>query len=152
MAALTGNRLVTTKQMDSVQGGIVVDMPAYGTADVLYKGAILEILATGYVQPANIGSSLQVAGICLEEVTTTAVAGAVTAKVLVGAMVEHAITATVSSVGALVYATDDQTLSLVETLTTRVGWFVAMTTTANVAIIKFKYPGQPFDAVIVPLA
>lgn len=143
MAALTGNRLVKTKQMDPVQGGIVLNY-AVVASDIIYQGALLEVAASGYVQPAGVGSGLQFAGLALEKAdNSSGSAGDVTCKTLVGGFIEHDVASTtIANIGDPVYASDDQTLTLVSTGNALVGWIVQFIS-GDTCIVKCKYPGQP---------
>lgn len=143
MAALAVNRLVpVTKMIDAVQGGIVLDM-AVVASDIIYQGAFLEVLAAGHVQPAGVGASLQGAGVALEKAdNASGAAGDITVPVLVGAIVQHACTATIANIGDPVYASDDQTLTVTAGTNALMGWCVQFVS-ANVILVWMKPPGLP---------
>ena len=144
MAALAKGRLLPdVKLFNSTHGGYIIDY-VMEVSDTIYKGSFVELLAAGQVQPANVGSALQVIGIALETVTASAVAGAFTVPLLCGALIEHAVTGSViASIGIkdVVYASDDQTLTTTVGTNALFGWFVQLTGTAT-GLVQMAQPGQ----------
>lgn len=143
MTALAEKRIsAPTLMQDQVHGGIIADMAVIDD-DILYEGSYLEVLAAGHVQPAGVGSSLQGAGLALETVDNAGgAAAAKNIRVQMGCFVEDAITADIGNIGAPVYASDDQTLTVTAGTNALMGWLVQITGT-NRGIVKLKYPGQP---------
>ena len=144
MAALTAGRLVPdTKLWNSEFGGYIIDFQMAAT-DTIFKGSYVEFLATGYVQPAGVGTSLQGAGIALETVINAGAAGAKTCPILVGAVIEAAVTTVVIGMletHDLVYASDDQTLTTTAGTSALMGWVVQLTGTAR-GLVQMGRPGQ----------
>lgn len=145
MALLAQDRLVKTAQMDNVQGGIIIDYAVIAD-DIIYKGAMLEIIAAGHVGPLSSGTDVDFAGLALEKVDNSGgSAGDKTVKTLVGGyLVDNVASATIASIGDICYAADDQTLTVVGTNNQAVGWIVQFVSGTE-CIVKMKIPGQPIS-------
>ncbi|UCC31926.1 MAG: DUF2190 family protein [Phycisphaerales bacterium] len=143
MTALAANRaLPDTKQLDNVQGGMVIDY-AVQSAEIIYAGAFVKVDSTGYIAAAGGTDTVKCVGVAQEKADNSAGAnGAKTAPVLVGAVIDHAVTgATVASIGSKVYAKDDQTLTMTSTSHNVLGYFIQLTGAAK-GLIKCAWPGQ----------
>lgn len=145
MTALAAARtLPDMKAIDHATGGIVLDMAVIAD-DIVYKGAFMEIIAAGHVGPLNSGTAIDFAGIALETVSNVNGSAAdVNVKVLTGpVIIDHAVTgADISSIGDIVYAADDQVLTMVATSNEAMGWFLQLTGTAK-GLVLMKTIGAP---------
>ncbi len=112
MAVLTASRLVKTKVVDALQGGIVIN-PDVVASDIIYQGAFVTYDASGNLTPAAVGVGKNVLGLALADAdNASGSAGDITCPVLVGAVIEHALTATKSNIGDAVFVSDDQVVTL----------------------------------------
>lgn len=147
MAALSADRLVPSVIQGHASTGYVVN---YGVeaAEIVYKGALVEVSADGYAQAANVGTGgagIFFLGIALEQSDNSASGAAngdTNVDVLVGAVIEHAVAgATVASIGDEVYASDDQTLTTTATSNVAVGWVVGHVS-GTTCIVQTLTPAQ----------
>lgn len=142
MADLTANRQTpNVVNLDSVQGGYSI---SYGIAalEEIYTGMFVELDAGGDITSAGANAlSQQILGVALERQTGGAADSDVSAKVLVGAVIQHALTSTLADIGAMVFASDDQTLTLTRANGSAiVGQMIAIGDSANTALIKMQLP------------
>ena len=140
-ALATGRLMPDVKQFHNIFGGYLLDYVILDT-EIIYKGAFVELLATGEVQAANIGASLQVVGIATETVDNTDDGLSVT--LLVGALIEHAVVGgVIGSIGDAIFCTDDNILTITDSTGDAVaGWYVAQTGTAQ-GLVQMTMPGVP---------
>lgn len=142
MADLTANRQTpNVVNLDSVQGGYRV---SYGiaAAEEIYVGMFVELDAGGDLTSAGAAAlSQQIIGVALERKTGGAADSDVSALVLVGAVIQHALTSTLADIGAMVFASDDQTLTLTRANGSAiVGQMIGIGDSANTALIKMQLP------------
>lgn len=137
MAVLTAARLVRTKVMDALQGGIVLNYDVVAS-DIIYQGAFVTYDASGNLTPASVGVGKNVIGIALETVDNSGgSAGDLTCKVLVGAVIEHALTATKANIGDAVFVSDDQVVTLTAGQNPFLGHILELAGT-NLVLIKME--------------
>jgi len=142
MADLTANRITPdVVNLDSVQGGYTIQ---YGVkaSEEIYVGAFVEIDASGDLTSAGTSAtSFQALGIALERKTGSATDSEIKCKVLVGAVIQHACTATKADIGAMVYASDDQTLTVTQAATSGlIGQIVGLGDATNIVLIQMLKP------------
>jgi len=142
MADLTANKQTPdVVNLDNVQGGYVIQ---YGVkaSEEIYTGMFVEIDASGDLTGAGVSAtSFQCLGVALERKTGSATDSEVKCKVLVGAMIQYAVTATKADIGAMVYASDDNTLTVTQAATSGlVGRIVGLGDAANTVLIKMDFP------------
>lgn len=109
MSALTGPR--NTQTMGA--GGVPVKTfyPVL-TGVTIYEGSIVVIDSSGYAKPGVTGTGLVCVGIALGTVVNSGASGSVSVEIQQGvSCVGNGSTITKSSVGALCYVVDDQTVS-----------------------------------------
>lgn len=140
MADLTANRIVDTKQLNVAEGGYYMDFDI-ATSEEIFQGAFVQGDAGGDIVSA--GSATlgfgAVWGLAVEHVNNTGADGDKTAKCLVGAVIEHTLTATTANIGQAVFVSDDQTLSLTAQGNAYLGRIIGMNT-ANTVIVKMCGP------------
>lgn len=142
MADQTADRITpNVVNLDSVQGGYVVSYGIAATGEI-FAGMFVELDAGGDLTSAGAAAtSKQAVGIALERKTGGAADSDVSALVLVGAVIQHAVTATRSDIGATVFASDDQTLTLTQLLTSGIiGDIVGIGDIANTMMIQMRMP------------
>lgn len=140
MAALTADRLPPRHKEG--HGEIILDL-FVAASEVIYRGAFVEVDAGGDITAAVVSTG-DVIGIAQEQADNASGAdGDITCKVMCGSVFEHAIAAVAKSdIGAIVRATDDQTLDVTTTANNHVGWILQVPATGT-AIIRNKWIGQP---------
>ena len=112
MSALAASRLVKTKVIEPLQGGIVIN-PDVVASDIIFQGAFVTYDASGNLTPASVGAGKNVLGLALETAdNASGSAGDITCPVLIGGIIEHALTATKSNIGDAVFVSDDQVVTL----------------------------------------
>lgn len=144
MAALSVDRQIPdTKQLETDQAGLAVDYDV-AASTTIYKGAFVRIDAGGDIEPCAGTSTEPCLGIALVKADNSDGAdGDITCKILVGAVIDHAVgSITKANIGDAVYTSDDQTLTLTSTTNELVGHLVGITGT-NKGLIKTAWPGQP---------
>ncbi len=133
--ALSAFRLVDTKQKDPLTGGIVIDYTV-AASTTIYQGAFVTIDAGGDIIPCATGTATDCLGIAQETVDNSSGAdGDLTCPVLVGAVIEHALTATVANIDDPVYASDDETLTLTAGTDSFVGQIIQLSA-ANTVLVQ----------------
>lgn len=142
MADLTANRITpNVVTLDDAQGGYVL---SYGIAasEEIFEGMFVEMDAGGDLTSAGTAAiTKQCLGVALERKTGGSSDSDVSALVLVGAIIQHAVTATLADIGAVVYLSDDQTATLTAAATSGVlGRIVAIGDSANVMKIQMLMP------------
>lgn len=142
MADLTANRGTPHGvQLDAVQGGYML---SYGIAasEEIYIGQFVELDAGGDLTSAGAAAlSQQIIGVSTQRKTGGSADSDVSALILVGAVIEHAVTATLADIGSIVYASDDQTLTLTRANGSAiVGSIVAIGDSANNMFIQMRPP------------
>lgn len=139
MAALSANRLVNIVQWNTPEG-IVVDLPL-GASETVYKGGFVS-LDSGDKFGAPLAAGEIFVGLALEKKTSGSANGDTTCKVLIGGVFQQAITSIAQAdIGKLVYASDDQTLTLTSTSNSQVGRIVNVPATGT-AIVQMKVVGE----------
>jgi len=136
--ALSADRLVTTKQLNLVDGQ-VLDL-RLAASKTIYKGGLTCVLASsGLIQPCGSGTvtTEHFAGIALEQKTSGA-SDDIKCKILINAQFEHAVpSVAVASLGALVYATADNVLTLTPGSNLIVGRILKVySTTTTICLIQ----------------
>ncbi len=112
MAALAASRLVDTKVIDAIQAATVIRKSVVAS-DMIAQGAFVTYDAAGDITPASVGAGKNVLGIALATAGhASGSAGDNNAAILVGAIIEHALTATKANIGDAVFVSDDQTVTL----------------------------------------
>ena len=108
MAALTAPKVVSSKGANAV-----VDHPVVAS-DIIYKGAICMINAAGNIAPAVATAGSFLAGIAVETMDNSAgSAGDLNARVYTEGLFALTIAgAALTDVGTIVYATDDQLVTV----------------------------------------
>lgn len=139
--ALTANTLVDTK-IRGVDGNTFRYSVA-ASADI-FIGAFVRIDAGGDIEPCAGTSVEPCLGISLDRVDNSGgVDGALDCDVLVGAIIQHALSgATIADIGTAVYTSDDSTLTTTSTTNEFVG-FIINVPSAAVVVVKMAIPGQP---------
>jgi len=139
--ALTADRLPPeTRYIDQSVGGVVIEYTV-AASTTIYKGAFVRIDAGGDIEPCASTSTEPCLGVALEKADNSGGAdGDIRCRVLVGAIIEHAITATVADIEAPVYTSDDETLTLTSTTNELLGVLIGIADT-NTGIIKCMWPG-----------
>ena len=125
---LSASRTMDFKMRTDPRGDIVELPVAAGTT--IYSGALVGMLATGYVQPyvaTTVATTLtgfdRLIGVALEEVVNAGAAGLKTVKVLISGCFYSAVSGlAITDVGAPVYASADDTLTKVALGNEFVGW------------------------------
>jgi hypothetical protein len=146
MTALAKNRAIPTTIQRHKDGFDFVAKYPVEASEVIYEGSFVSIDTTGYVHVLDTTDS-QFLGVALENATGGTASGDVSVPVGVGGIISHAVTgadATTPGTDDIVYALDDQTLTLVATATLRVGWVVRHDTSTTVWV-KLKIPGPPIS-------
>lgn len=139
MAALSANRLVNIVQWNTPEG-VVIDLPL-GASETVYKGGFVSLDA-GDLFGAPLAAGEAFVGIALEKVVSGSSNGASTCKVLTGAVFQQAITSIAQAdIGKLVYASDDQTLTLTSTSNSQVGRIINVPATGT-AVVWMKTVGE----------
>ena len=140
MAALTADRLPPVTKFD----GMIMDYPVEAS-EVIYRGAFVEEGTAG-VQAADVGGGTpaNILGVAQEQAdNASGSAGDIRVKVLVGGVIEHAITSLAfTDLSAPVYCSDDQTLTTTST-TNPFAWHIVHVPVTGTAIVKLIWPGQP---------
>ncbi len=140
MAALTADRLPPRTKFD----GMMIDYPVEAS-EIIFRGAFVEEGTAG-VQAADVGGGTpaNILGVAQEQADNSAgSAGDIRVKVLVGAVIEHAIASVAfTDMSAPVYCSDDQTLTTTSTTNPLAGHIIQVQTTGT-AIVKLIWPGQP---------
>lgn len=141
MAALTANRPIPNiVQSDALGGGIVLDLPL-GATEQMYQGGFVSLDA-GDKFGAPLAAGEIFVGISLDKILSVATNGTNTCRVLTNAMFQHAITSIAQAdIGKLVYASDDNTLTLTSTSNSQVGRIVNVPATGT-AIVQMKIVGE----------
>lgn len=141
MSDLTADRTVDTKQLNVAEGGYYMN---YDVADseTIYQGAFVQGDAGGDIVSA--GSATvgfgSVWGLAVETADNSSGSdGDITAKCLVGGVIEHSLTATTANIGQAVFVSDDQTLSLTAQGNSFLGTIIGMNV-ANTVIVKMVGP------------
>lgn len=100
--------------------GVTLDIPV-GASEVIYIGSAVSG-DSGDLYAAPLAGGEIFYGFALEKVTGTASNGGVTVKVLTKAAVRLTVTsAAVANIGAMAYATDDNTFGLANTSASNIG-------------------------------
>lgn len=120
-------------------GGFVVDLPLE-SGTTIYRGALV-----GYDGTSGYGTAMTTAdkfyGVALEGGTGGATNGLNTCKVQVGGLLAKAVASTTQAkLGAVVYCTDDGTLTMVATAGEMVGRLVHAVSTTE-GLVELKMPG-----------
>jgi hypothetical protein len=138
MAALTADRNPPVTKVP----GMILDLDV-AASEVIYKGAFVEIDAGGDITASGVGTA-QAFAIAQEQANNASGSdGDIRCKCMIGSIFEHAIASiTKASIGSIVYASDDQTLTLVSTANNFVGWVVQVQDTGT-ALVKHAYAGEP---------
>lgn len=148
MADLSADRQVDTKQLNMPEGGYYMDFDV-SASEIIFQGMFVQGDAGGDITSAGSATVAggAVWGLAVEHVDNSSGAdGDVTAKCLVGAVIEHTLTATTADIGAAAFVTDDQTLTLTASNNAFLGYIIGMNT-ANTVIVKMCGPkprGQTF--------
>ena len=142
MAALTVNSVPPTTKLPPGQNPVIMDYDLAANA-IIYKGAFVKLGTTGITASTGTGRCL---GYAIEGKidNTGGAAGDKTAKIVLGDIIEHAV-ATVANAADIkkrVFASDDQTLTLVSTSNGFVGW-VYQHVTSTTALVKMAGPAVP---------
>lgn len=145
MADLTADRQVDTKQLNVAEGGYYMDFDVAAN-ETIFQGSFVQGDAGGDIVSAGsdtVGFGA-VWGLAVENVVNTTAAGGgsdgdKTAKCLVGAVIEHTLTATTANIGQAVFVSDDQTLSLTAQGNAFLGTIIGMNT-ANTVIVQMIGP------------
>ena len=142
MAALSGNRRPPNilSFTEDFKTGVVVNIPV-GALEEIYVGSFTSLDAGDfYLAPLAAGEAF--AGLSEERVTGTASNGGITCQVRTGAIMEHLVgSVAVANIGDTVYASDDQTLTLVATSNSSVGR-VLNVPAAGTAVVQCKMTGE----------
>jgi len=146
MADLTADRLVDTKVVDALQGGIVVDFSM--SANLIYKGSFLQLDGSGDVIGA--GTAGVCVGIALEQVDNSGGSGGdLTMPTLVGGVLaSETLTATKTNIDDPIFCSDDQTLTLTALANTFVGFMTQIVGT-NLVMVQMVSPRQQSSAYVV---
>lgn len=105
-------------------------------SDIIYRGALVSINASGNVYPTPGDGNGEVIGIAVEKADNAAgAAAAIKCKVRTSGTFEDVLSgATKADIGAAVYCTDDQVITLVTTTNDKVGWIVAVPAAGTVHV------------------
>ena len=143
--ALSANRLIPNTLQPNPDGGGFVYTYGVLTSTTIYEGGFVTLNASGHARPLNTSDSKFV-GIAGEFVASGAAASGVKkVKTFSGVCIQHAITSiTPASINLPVYASADDTLTLVSTSNVAVGWVQDVPAT-GVAIVLLKKPGMPIS-------
>lgn len=141
MAALTANRVVTTKKLD--QSGYIAQFGLEAGANV-YEGSFVAIAADGRAKAAQPGDTF-FGGIALDHVDNSSGSDdALTIDVLVGAyIVKPVIGVTKTEIGDPVYANTDNELELIQASASPGVGYIVNVPVNGTAIIKTAWIGQP---------
>jgi len=137
MANLTFNRPFPKHLPDT---GVIMDM-VVTTGSTVYEGSFVVFTAgTGTIAPMAT-TSVPLAGIAMKKVSV-ATAGQMV-PVLVGGVIVHSFAAVAQGdIGKVIFADDDQTLTLTSTNNAAVGRIINVDVTNLTATIKMKVTGQ----------
>jgi len=143
MAALSADRAVPNvlHTAGGVSGGYIIDYSCAG-ADIIYKGAFVQIDAGGDIVPVtDIGGACL--GIAMEQKDGTGESdGYDTCPVLVGAAIIHNVASTtIANIGDACWASDDQTLDLsAASSDAPFGWILNFIS-GDSCIVQHAWPG-----------
>lgn len=142
MANLTAERIVP-RHIGRQGDGYINDYDI-AASEIIYKGALVAVDATGNLISAGGVLTHFFVGIALETIDNSAgSAGDLTAKVLWPEVFRHALaSATKANIGDAVYASDDQTVVTTSTGVVLVGHVISSNDAGIVNIASVK-PGQP---------
>lgn len=143
MAALTANRRVPNivKAPGGAETGFYLDIPL-GSGEEIYIGAFVS-LDSGYAAPLAAGEGF--VGIATERKTGGSTDGAEKVRVWTGGLFQHAVgSVAAANHGAIIYASDDQTLTLTSTSNSPVGRAVSVPETGT-AVIQTKPIGETLE-------
>jgi hypothetical protein len=146
MAALNADRKVDTYQYLTDIEGIKAHFPV-AASTVIYAGGFVGLNTAGYLKmysPPVVGTSIvggdRFVGLALDHVDQPSTDGAAKCEVLIGGRLHHALSgATAADVGKPVYASDDNTLSLINNGNARVGRIVRQTASGMVIVSMDAY-------------
>lgn len=142
MTALSADRTVPVHK---VGAGILLDYTVEAS-ETIFAGAFVEEGSSG-VQAGDVGGGTPEA-VILGIAQHGAAAGEIV-QCLVGGIVELAISSVAfSDMNASVYASDDQTATLVKTTNPYIGSVIQVQATGT-ALVKMNWPGQEIAPVLV---
>jgi len=134
MAALTESKEVAEKD------GVIVAAPVL-TATTIFRGALTCYDTNGFLIPAATGVGNVFAGVSEEEVTNDGASGDKYCRVKkTGNYLLEGAGFSQASVGASVYATDDQTISLTSTSNPIIGQIVEFVSATQVWVMLENNP------------
>jgi hypothetical protein len=137
MTVLAAARLVDTKMIDGVHGGIVISESVVAS-DIIFQGAFVTYNAAGDITPAATGAGKNVLGLAIATAdNSSGSAGDINADILVGAIIEHALTATKANIGDAVFVSDDQVVTLTAAQNPYLGYIIGIAGT-NLVLIQMK--------------
>lgn len=144
MAILTANRpFPNTVQPRGDATGCVVDMVMTVSSQV-YEGSFVGFAAgVGTIAVIATSGSQVFAGIAMKKVLSDSTAGSTKCPVLTNAIFDHAVASgAATSIGAVVFASDDNTLDLTSTTRTAVGRVLNYNPVSGLCTIQMKMTGE----------